>query len=266
MNQMTTHDGFHRFSGRGSPEMRLFCFPFAGGNALNFSDFAKAMPPEIEVIAIDYPGRGKRFSEDPECCIRQLVSKLARGIRPYLDGPFAFYGHSNGALVAYELACLLPQLYFRSPERLFLGAKRCPVMGPEDPMHTLPDAAFITRLKEYKGTPEQVLCCPDLMSVFLPIIRADFALSETYSLPERAPLNVPTTAIVGRDDPLATHDMMQAWQDLISGPFDTVTLDGGHFFLNSHCSALAACITQALMPNNPALRATPSVKERTHPC
>ncbi len=260
------HDGFHRFSGRSGAALRLFCFPFAGGNALNFADLSRAMPSDIEVVAVDYPGRGKRFSEEPQHCIRQLVSELARSIRPYLDGPFAFYGHSNGALVAYELACLLPQLYFRTPEQLILGAKRCPALGPENAIHTLPDDAFVNCLKDYQGTPEQVLSCPDLMSVFLPIIRADFALSETYQLPKRAPLNVPTLAIAGQDDELATRDMMQAWKSLIGASFDLCTLDGGHFFLNSNCTALAKRITQALLPDIPDARLNSLVEGRTIPC
>lgn len=261
-----THDGFHRFERRSSASVRLFCFPYAGGNAFNFSELAAALPSEIETVAIDYPGRGKRFPETPKTDMRALVTDLARKIRPYLDGPFAFYGHSNGALVAYEMAHLLPQLYFRSPEHLILGAKRSPSLGPEEVIHTLPDEDFLMRLEAYQGTPEQVLSCAETMKVFLPIIRADFALSETYVLPARPPLDLSTLAISGTDDPLATPDMMDAWQSLVSGKFATASLDGGHFFLSSHPRALAELIGSALLERTPVPRISPPLEKRTEPC
>ncbi|MGB3314222.1 MAG: alpha/beta fold hydrolase [Albidovulum sp.] len=240
--------GFYRYPGRATADLRLFCFPFAGGSAQDFEPLATHLPPWIEVVGVDYPGRRSRFGEDPLSRLDLLVHDLAVGIRAQLDRPFAFYGHSNGALVAFELARRLPKMYFRSPEKLILGAKRSPTLGAEEPMHLLPKEAFIERLRDYQGTPEQVLANTELMDLFLPILRADFALSETYQLTDPTPVGVPIHAIAGRQDHLATPAMMSAWKSLANKGFELTELDAEHFFLSSVPGQLAQSIAATLSP------------------
>lgn len=244
----STDDGFYRFPGRPSASLRLFCFPFAGGNAQAFEDLANALPSEIETIGIDYPGRRSRFGEEPVHELGQLVADLARSICPYLDRPFAFYGHSNGALVAYEMAKIVPRLYYRSPDHVILGAKRSPLLGPESPLHTLPDDEFIERLREYRGTPEGVLTCPDIMDVYMPILRADFALSETYHPANLLPIDAPIHAIAGSGDALASPDMMQEWRTLTSSGFLLTTLEAEHFFLTNRLPEVVRLLSASLLP------------------
>lgn len=262
MNRITPHysppgaparragSGFHRFPGGEAADLRLFCFPFAGGSAQDFEPLAARLPRQIEVVGVDYPGRRSRFGEEPLAQLDLLVRDLAINIRSMLDRPFAFYGHSNGALVAFELARRLPGMYFRAPEQLILGAKRSPTLGAEDPMHQLPDQQFIARLRDYQGTPEQVLESAELMDVFLPILRADFALSETHELTDPTPVQVPLYAIAGRQDPLATPAMMAAWESLTSKGFELKELEAGHFFLSSIPDALARTIGAILLESS----------------
>lgn len=257
--------GFYRYPGHATARMRLFCFPFAGGNALDFQPLAEKLPPWIEPVGIDYPGRRSRFGEAPLMRLDELVQDLAIGIRGLLDRPFAFYGHSNGALVAFELARRLPRMYFRTPERLILGAKRSPTLGAEDPMHRLPREDFIARLRDYQGTPDQVLASAELMDVFLPILRADFALSETYHLTDPTPVDIPLHAIAGTQDALATAPAMAAWAALTSQRFDLTEIDGGHFFLSSDPDHLAWHIDM-LLTDQPASLPPASPTERTQQC
>ena len=261
----STDDGFYRFPGRPNAGLRLFCFPYAGGNAQVFEDLADALPSEIETIGIDYPGRRSRFGEEPVHKLDLLVADLARSICPYLDRPFAFYGHSNGALVAYEMAKIVPRLYYRSPNHVILGAKRSPVLGPETPLHTLPDDEFIERLRDYRGTPEGVLTCPDVMDVYLPILRADFALSETYHPANLLPVDAPIHAIAGRGDALASPGMMQEWRPLTSSDFVLTTLEAEHFFLSNCLPDVVRLLAASLLPDS--AKPSPGVSERkVQPC
>lgn len=258
--------GFYRYPGRASAEIRLFCFPFAGGNAQDFQPLASKLPPWIEPVGIDYPGRRSRFGEAPVMRLDELVQDLAIGIRALLDRPFAFYGHSNGALVAFELARRLPRMYFRAPERLILGAKRSPMLGPEDPMHRLPREDFIARLRDYQGTPDQVLASTELMDVYLPILRADFALSETYQLTDPTPVEMPLHAIAGTRDALAPPWMMAAWEPLTNKSFDLSELDDGHFFLSGLPDLLARRIGLLLAEPPAPLTLTAPRNERKQQC
>jgi medium-chain acyl-[acyl-carrier-protein] hydrolase len=251
--------GFFRFQSSAEADTRLFCFPYAGGNAQVFKGLAKTMGPEIEVVGVDYPGRGTRFGEEPLHDVHQLVNDLAATILRFLDRPFAFYGHSNGALVAFELARRVSRMYCQDPQVLFLAAKRSPTLGNEMPIHDLPEKKFVAHLRTYKGTQEEVFSCPELMKVYLPILRADFALSETYQMADSLPLRVPIHALAGTEDHLASPDAVRAWKSLTKGDFTLHQINGSHFFLETHGEEISDLITKALTPwifNSPKQRIT----------
>ena len=176
---------------------------------------------------------------------------LARSVRLLLDRPFAFYGHSNGALVAFELARLLSRCGGRDASALFLAAKRSPLLPAETPVCHLPDAEFVEVLRRYGGTPAGLFACPDLLSVYLPILRADFALGETHALTDRSPVRIPVHAIAGREDTLATPNDMRAWLPLASGEFVLHQLSGAHFFLATHAVEVGHVIDRALLRSRP---------------
>jgi medium-chain acyl-[acyl-carrier-protein] hydrolase len=145
-----------------------------------------------------------------------------------------FYGHSNGGLLAYELTKKLKTVFGVKPEMLFLAAKRCPVLGSEKPLHALPREEFIHVLKSYGGTSEQVLQTPELLDVYLPILRADFALSEKYQFTPGERQNVPVCLLSGEQDQIASQSDLMAWGELFGGPVEHRVVPGGHFFLDTH--------------------------------
>jgi medium-chain acyl-[acyl-carrier-protein] hydrolase len=253
MLTMARTRGFTFFRAEPDVELRLFCFPHAGGNAQNFRELASLMEAEIEVVGVDYPGRGQRFGEPPLHHLPDLVHNLVAGIRPLLDRPFAFYGHSNGALVAFELARHMTRTLYRYPEVLFLGAKRSPQLGPERATHGLPAEDFIEVLRGYGGTPPELFRSTEVLDLFLPVIRADFALSETYVLQSKTPIDVPLHALAGTSDPFASVAEVMAWKEMTRGHFTFHQLDGGHFFLSTHASAVACILRQALGANRQPL-------------
>lgn len=246
MQRAICMSGFCRFNPSDAAAIRLFCFPYAGGNAHVFKALATGLGRTIEVVGVDYPGRGTRFGDLPVRDLHRLIDELAVGIRPLLDKSFAFYGHSNGALVAFELAHRLGTVYYRDAEAVFLAAKRSPTLPAERPVHRLPDDAFVDHLRTYDCTPEEILADRELMSVYLPVLRADFALSETYRLSEQARLRIPIHGLAGTDDALASPSDVLAWRSLTTETFTLHRIAGGHFFLNTHGREVSQLIARTL--------------------
>jgi medium-chain acyl-[acyl-carrier-protein] hydrolase len=228
--------------------MRLFCFPFAGGGVTAFRKWADFLPSDIEVCSIRLPGRDDRMTEKPVSNLLHLVASLAEGLNPYLSMPFAFYGHSLGALIAYELTRELRRRGEKLPHHLFLAARRAAhVPSRETPCHQLPDAEFIeTLVRRYNGIPPAILAEPELMKLFLPILRADFTLMETYQHTAEDLLNVPTTVFGGVRDQIVRHDDLEAWKELTVGPSELHLIEGDHFFLQTAQVPLLRLITGVL--------------------
>jgi medium-chain acyl-[acyl-carrier-protein] hydrolase len=160
-------------------QLRLFCFSYAGGGASVFYPWSQTLPPNIELRPLQLPGRENRLDEPIYRGLGPLLHALAPALQPYLDVSFAFFGHSLGALVSFELARRLRRQHLPTPVHLFVSGCGAPQIRRLDaPIHTLPDAAFIEKLRRFDGTPAALLENPDIMKLFLPILRADFALSE----------------------------------------------------------------------------------------
>lgn len=230
------------------PDMRIFCFPYAGGNGQIFKSWADSLPDSIEVIGIELPGRGRRFSEPFIYDMGLAVDLLYESIKGYLDLPFAFYGHSNGALLAFELTKKIISKLGISPQKVFIAAKRSPHLGAEYPLHRLDDQSFTQVIRDYKGTPAQVFANPELLELYLPILRADFALSENYIFSDQQPLAVEAVLIAGNQDQIASVAEVFAWEDLFASPPDQEILVGDHFFLNTCEKHLCKIIQKKLIP------------------
>lgn len=228
--------------------VRLFCFPYAGGGASLFIRSFAGFNPLIEVCPVQPPGRENRLSEPPLATVAETARAAAQGLQAYLDVEFAFFGHSLGALLAYELVQTLRQSGGPLPRHLFVSAHRAPhIPLPHPPTWQLPDAEFKEKLKELNGTPEEVLEHEELQALMLPLLRADFRLDETYSHPSTHPLlNCPITAFGGTRDSELNESDLRAWGDLTTARFDLTLIDGDHFFINSRSSVLATHITEAL--------------------
>jgi medium-chain acyl-[acyl-carrier-protein] hydrolase len=214
--------------------LRLFCFPYAGGGALNFRTWSQGLPVSVEVCAVELPGRGKRIWEAPFTQALPLVQAIAHALLPYLDKPFAFFGHSMGALVSFEVARLLRREYGIAPVHLFVSGRSAPQLpAKEPPIHALPEPAFIEELRRLNGTPEAVLENVELMELLLPILRADFAVLETYVYATEPPLQCPITAFGGLQDVKVSVDRLEAWRQQTSADFSRQMLPGDHFFVQS---------------------------------
>lgn len=216
------------------PGLRLFCLPYAGGAASVYRDWHNAFGPNVEVSAVQLPGRENRLREPPIDQMALMIDRLEVALTPYMDAPYAFYGHSLGALLAYELTHRLVERGRRLPERLIAAGHRAPHLPwHKDVMHTQPDAGLIDGLRRYGGTSEAVLGNPELMALLLPVIRADLKLTEAYAYTERTPLDVPIIAIGANHDNEVEPEQVAAWERHTRGPFTLHMLDGDHFFVDA---------------------------------
>jgi medium-chain acyl-[acyl-carrier-protein] hydrolase len=228
--------------------MRLFCFPYAGGSASIYLDWANHLPCDVEVIALQYPGRGHRFSEPLISNCDQMISQLVSHISPLLDKPFAFFGHSNGALISFELAKALQKGGNSRQVHHFLSG-RGPVQLPRrrvELLHKLPDDEFKRKLGSLGGTPGELLESPELMEIFLPILRADFSLNETFVYRDDDKLNTNATILYGLSDTSFAVDDMSKWSDVINGDVDFIGCDGDHFFINTNKNELLKLLNARL--------------------
>ncbi|MFN3647975.1 MAG: thioesterase II family protein [Armatimonadota bacterium] len=226
--------------------MRLVCFPHAGAGASSFFAWGQALPPEIEVCSALMPGRESRIAEVPFTRMAPLVERLATALEPWLDRECAFFGHSLGALVAFELARELARRGLPLPRRLFLSGRRAPTLPLEgDLLHPLPDEELVEQIRvRYGGIPREILNEPELVRYFLPVIRADVELFETYTCEPGPPLACPFSLYNGRDDHQVSETGVEAWRQLTSAGFEARRFPGGHFYLHEYrqevLTALAA--------------------------
>lgn len=212
--------------------MRLFCIAHAGGGASMFRGWADALPPEVEVCPVQLPGRENRIMEPPFDRAEPLVEALADAVQPYLGLPFALFGHSNGALIGFELARTLRARGRRGPVHLFASGRRAPdVPAERAPTHALPEPEFLDTLRELGGLPAELLEHRELLSLLVPTLRADVAIHETYQFTEQAPLECSITAYGGLTDPRVRPPQLEAWARHTAGAFVLRMFPGGHFYL-----------------------------------
>lgn len=235
---------------RRSAALRLFCFPFAGGSVAAYQPWGDlAAMHGIEICSIQLPGREERHSERPFRDIDTVTTALLPELIPWLDVPFAFFGHSMGSLVAYELARRLRAENHETPDHVFVSAHRAPHCPRSRPaLHAMPDRQFCDALRMMGGTPSAVLEEPELRRLFFPTLRADLAITDNYRLAGADPLDCPITAFAGVRDPLVDMDEVMAWSASTSGGFDVEVLPAGHFFLREHARAIVARIASQLSP------------------
>ncbi len=229
--------------------LRLFCFPYAGGGASVYRTWSDVCPPEIELWRIQLPGREPRLSESLFTRLTPLVQTLAPILRPHLHKPFVFFGHSMGALVAFELARRLRRHDRLSPLHLFVSAHRAPQLPDPDPLtYPLSTPAFIETLRRLQGTPEAILHNAELMELMLPVVRADFELCETYTYTTAAPLPCPISAFGGFQDEKVSRDELAEWRAQTQSAFILRMFPGNHFFLHSNQALLWRVLFRELEP------------------
>ena len=211
--------------------IRFFVLPYAGGGASIFHGWEGGLPPHVGLYAVQFPGRENRITEAPHASMEPLVEVLTQAMAPHLDLPFILFGHSLGARVAFEVARALRNAWGIEPQHLIVSGSRGPHIPEPNPLHHLSDQAFITELERFSGTPQAALKNQELMALLLPMLKADFAVDETYRFQASPPLNCPITAFGGHSDPEATRDEIITWSKYTASRFTLKMVEGDHFSL-----------------------------------
>jgi medium-chain acyl-[acyl-carrier-protein] hydrolase len=214
-------------------EVRLFCFPYAGGGPHTFSNWRTAFPPWVGVYSVQLPGRGRRLAEPLLDRLELLVAPIAAAIRAMDDRPYVLFGHSMGALLAFETARALRTMGFAEPARLIVSAYGAPPIPLQRPaIHQLSHDAFVSHIRGMGGTPADVFRHPELLDLIVPILRADFAAIENYVYRLAAKFRAPITAFAGKCDSFVPLDSIRAWCEQTDTAFDLRVFEGDHFFLH----------------------------------
>lgn len=229
--------------------VRLVCFPYAGGSASIYHPWAALLPPSVELAAVQLPGRQNRITEAPITDLPTLVETLAAVLAPLWDRPVALFGHSLGAILAFEVARLRRRQGLGLPVHLFVAGHRAPQLPErQPPIHHLPDAEFLAEIARLNGTPAEILAHREILEMLLPVLRADFQLAETYLYVADAPLPCPLTAFGGTADDKVPPADLAAWRAQAGGPFAAQLFPGDHFFLNTGRVRLVQAVAAALAP------------------
>ncbi|WP_371524677.1 alpha/beta fold hydrolase [Streptomyces sp. NBC_01283] len=227
--------------------VRLFCLPYAGGNASAYRTWHDLTPDHVHVHALELPGRGARWSESPVSRMPLLTELLADVLAEHLDRPYALFGHSMGGLIAFELARTLRERGLPQPAHLFVSGSAAPDLPrTREPIHAAPEADVIEELRFLGGTPPELLDDAGLMELILPALRADFSVLETYRYQPQPPLTVPMTVFGGEADPLVAREKLHRWLRQTQARSELVVLPGEHFFLHSAVSDVLATVADAL--------------------
>jgi medium-chain acyl-[acyl-carrier-protein] hydrolase len=229
----------------------LLCFPYAGGGTWIFREWIRQLAPEIAVCAVKLQGRGDRFREAPAIDMRELARTIAAATAGTLHRPFAVFGHSMGALLAFEFVRELAHAHGLNPVRLIVSAAHAPSRRPErKALHALPDAEFIKAVQATYSHPHMKHVDPEVLDMLLPALRADIKMLETYAYIPGEPLTCPVSVFAGRGDPLSPSDR-QAWTTHTRGPVRLTEFEGGHFFLHESLPAVLAEIRRLLRADGP---------------
>ncbi len=227
---------------------RLLCFHYAGGSASLFTTWSPFLLDDVELWAVQLPGRGERFREEPYTHMAPLIARFIDSMEGYLDLPLSLFGYSMGALVAFEVAREVYRRELCELVHLFVAARRAPqVPPPEHRLSTMSDENLITYLQNSgNGAIQRLASQKTITKMYLSIIRADCHVAEQYQYSQWKPLDCPITAFGGRDDPYVGRDHLDAWRIQTSGRFYLQQFNGGHFFLKDNRPALLDKINQCL--------------------
>lgn len=236
-----------------SPELRLFCLPYAGGTAGAFDGWVAELPRSVEVNAVQYPHRRERADEPAVRRMTPLVQSLEAALTSRLDRPYAVYGDCLGAYVAFELVRRLARRGHRPTDLLLVSSAVPPHRAAVEPDYTaMDDATFLAELVELGTIPAEIANHPDMAEAVLPAIRADFELGRSYRLRDAESVDMPVTAIVGDADPHVSPTMAAAWAELTDAGCTTLTIPGGHDLLARADLGLLRAVRSTIVAGQPS--------------
>jgi pyochelin biosynthetic protein PchC len=235
-----------RFSARPWARARLVCLPHGGGSAGFYRSWARRMPSDVEVIAVQYPGRMNRLAEARIDSMEPMADEVAEVLEAHIRPPYALFGHSMGAAIAFEVALRLERDDRLPPSRLFVSGRGGPSRHRPGRRHLASDSALVRYLRILGGTEGAVFDQPEMWPVLLPLLRADFKLSETWEPDPSARVRCPLTAFTGDQDPEVDIDRARAWALATDSEFRLRVLAGNHFYLLEHEASMLEEIRLAL--------------------
>jgi medium-chain acyl-[acyl-carrier-protein] hydrolase len=236
-----------RFQEKEAATARLFCFPYAGATAAAYRPWNAMMPPNIELVVVELPGRLHLRDKPPED-MKAIVDTIYPQILPFLDKPFAIFGHSFGSIVSYEVTKRLQTENKKLPTKLFVSARRAPHLPSRFRQASgLPDQEFIDEMQNmYQAIPEAVLKEKELLKMLLPILKVDIRINETYIGKLDPLLNVPLQVYYGTKDNTITPDEMEQWKAVTQKDFQIKSFEGGHFYIDKEKGTIITEITKNL--------------------
>jgi pyochelin biosynthetic protein PchC len=234
-----------RFHPAPSAAARLVCFPHAGGAASYFHPVSASLPTSLEVLAVQYPGRQDRHAEPLVDDLFELADRLAGVLAAEVAGPVAFFGHSMGASLAFEVARRLEARGTRLLG-LFVSGRRAPSVVRDERTHEKSDDGLLADVKELSGTDARVLENEELVRMMLPTLRNDYKAAERYRYRPGPDVSCPIFALIGDSDPKVTEADAREWAARTSGGFELTTFPGGHFYLNDHRAAVNRLLVDRL--------------------
>lgn len=234
---------------------RLICFPHAGGSASYFFPVSAALSPEFDVLALQYPGRQDRRTDPFVDTIDELADQLYDVLAPVMEGPVAFFGHSMGAVLAFEVARRLEERDDNGPVTVFASGRRAPSKVRDENVHLRDDAGIVKEMRMLGGTDSRVLSDPELLDMVLPAIRNDYRAVERYSRGTEARVSAPIVVMTADDDPRTTVEEARAWEEHTTGGSALHTFSGGHFYLEQHAARVIAVIAETLRARVPVVPA-----------
>ncbi|MGW0244886.1 thioesterase II family protein [Micromonospora sp. LA-10] len=225
----------------------LVCFPHAGGSASYFTALSSELRSALHVFAVQYPGRQDRLRDRCLTSIFELAEESYAALRPLLDRPVAFFGHSMGAMIAFEVANLMRERLDAAPATLFVSGRRAPSRVRDESVHLRDDAGLVAELKKLSGTDSRILDDEDVLRMVLPSMRSDYRAVESYRFRPGPPLSCPVVALVGADDDKVDLDEARSWGDHTTGGFRLHVFPGGHFYLAEQRQAVADLVSRQLL-------------------
>ncbi|MFF8492363.1 alpha/beta fold hydrolase [Streptomyces albidoflavus] len=239
--------------------LTLYCLPYAGAAARIYEPWRTRLPDTVEVVPLELPGRGSRWSQRPQSRLPALLEDLAGAMDEARRAPYAVFGHSFGGILAYELVRHVTGQGYPPPVRLLVSACPAPHLAtPRESTHDLSDEEFTERLRKLRGTPEELLENEELMELYLPTIRADYTILDAYRAPRTAPLGCPVTAFCGADDHEAGREQMAHWAAYGDGTVDIEEVTGDHFFLRDSEDEFLEKLAPHLRPARPPVTQQPT--------
>jgi pyochelin biosynthetic protein PchC len=252
------------------PTMRLVCFPHAGGSATYYYPLSRSLAPETEVLSVQYPGRQDRRREKCIGRIPDLADHIFDALLPWSTRPFAFFGHSMGAALAFEVALRFARGAATGPSWLFASGRRAPALQRTEDIHLRDDAGLVAHLRSVGATDGRFFDDPEMLAAILPVARNDYKAIETYRCEPDSLLDCPVTVMVGDSDAETTINEAAAWREHCAREFEVRVLPGGHFYLDACLpdvvgvisAALTKCRSQVLQKTDPTAEQVTATQRR----